>query len=352
MPKRHFLQQAHSHADKHPVAGQLASEKLDGMRCWYDGGISRGINVLDIPWANTTKDKKTIYATGLWSRYGKIIYAPDWWLDRLPSFPLDGELHTGRGKFQQTMSFVRKHTPVDSEWQQVNYAVFDSPNLSQILFDSHINQGSYTRDIVGCEQWLDDSSLWNHLPAGITYAQVYAFLLRNLPTQDNIQLVAQHVITSQLELDEFAAQVAALHGEGVILRDPEACYTATRSHSITKLKPYHDDEATVVGYITGRQTDKGSKLLGLMGAMILDYKGQRLELSGFTDKERKLYGYYAIIDSNATEWAIANPETECPDWIDAVDYDFLRGSKITFRYRELSDSLVPKEARYLRPYSE
>ena len=81
---------------KHFIGGWLMSEKLDGFRFIWDGGITRGMRADSISWANTTKDKTPKYATGLWTRYHKPIYAPKWWLDQLPEIPLDGEGWTCR----------------------------------------------------------------------------------------------------------------------------------------------------------------------------------------------------------------------------------------------------------------
>ena len=58
------------------VIGWFLSEKLDGMRAFWDGGVTRG--KYGPPWNN-----QNIKATGLWSRYAKVIHAPDWFLDLL-----------------------------------------------------------------------------------------------------------------------------------------------------------------------------------------------------------------------------------------------------------------------------
>src|SRR4051812_11621145 len=77
---------------KHRIGGMYASEKLDGMRAiWIPAARGRPID--SVPFANIEKDKKVPYATGLFSRYGKIIYAPKAFLDGLPNDRcLDGEL--------------------------------------------------------------------------------------------------------------------------------------------------------------------------------------------------------------------------------------------------------------------
>ena len=139
--------------------------------------------------------------------------------------------------------------------------------------------------------------------------------------------------------------------DGLIIRHPDKVWMPERVYSVLKVKPWDDAEGTVIGYITGRETDKGSKLLGMMGALILDFNGKRLELSGFTEDERKLVvciGSSAGENGDAKNWAIKHPEKECPDWIEAVD--FPRGSVVTFKYRGLSNDGIPQEARYWRKY--
>ena len=352
--KRHFLQQAKVFNEaKHGVIGQLMSEKLDGMRAFWDGGVSRGHAALDVPWANTEKDKKIVYATGLWSRYGKVIHAPDWWLDKLPLIPLDGELFTGRGKFQQTMSFCRKHTPVYSEWEQVQFMVFDSPCLSNVLYDSHIKQGSYDKQLVGCKEWIETyGGEWNHTDPKIPFQESYAMFDEHTHLSSICQPIKQIQVLSHEQYSDFVAEVAMLNGEGVILRSPSASYIAERPDHITKIKPFLDAEAEVIGYVTGRETDRGSKLLGMMGALVVKYNNRIFKLSGFTDRERSLTNTSRGQTDNyedATLWAYAHPETSCPDWIEATY--FPRGSFVTFLYRELSDEGIPKDARYFRKYT-
>src|SRR6056297_2593239 len=99
--RREFLLLADTFkADKHNPIGMIASEKLDGNRCFYDGGITRGVDTINVPWSaihhpktGKVKDKIKPKATGLWSRYANPIQAPDWFLDQLPPVPLDGELY-------------------------------------------------------------------------------------------------------------------------------------------------------------------------------------------------------------------------------------------------------------------
>ena len=83
---REFLQLADSlDTKKHKIGGFYVSEKLDGTRAFWDGGITRGLPTASVPWASVadpkTGDRKAKIkpvSTGLWSRYGNPIMAPDW----------------------------------------------------------------------------------------------------------------------------------------------------------------------------------------------------------------------------------------------------------------------------------
>ena len=138
---REYLQLAHVYKpDKHGIGGWYASEKLDGMRAYWDGGISRGKLTSQVPYANTAKDFKRLtppVASGLWSRYGKVIHAPDWFLDKLPeNLPLDGELYMGVGRFQDLISCVKRYK---ADWEEVQYIVFDSPSDYYMFSPGKIN---------------------------------------------------------------------------------------------------------------------------------------------------------------------------------------------------------------------
>jgi DNA ligase-1 len=344
MAKQHFLQQAQTYCPaKHSIIGLWGSEKLDGIRCFWDGGISRGLPTTEVPWANVAKDKKPFVATGLWSRYGKAIFAPDWFLDQLPKFPLDGELWSGRKNFQQTKSIVSTHIPT-ARWHQVAFVIFDQPCIYHIMRDRVIDIPNYYKELTGVADWLQASGAKQQGPR--RYADTYQFLKDHLVRTNNLNLLKQQVFHDTKQAVEFAKQLTLEQAEGAVFRRADALYVTERTYSLLKLKPELDSEATVVGYVTGRETAKGSKLLGMMGAMIVEWRGKRFKLSGFTDTERQLVSDFSHV--NAFIWASTYPEQECPSHIYAPA--FPRGSTVTFSYRELSDDGVPKEARFLRTY--
>jgi DNA ligase-1 len=81
----------------------LVSEKLDGVRAYWDG-------------------KQLV------SRQGNHFNAPAWFTKDFPQQALDGELWMARNSFQQTVSTVRKNNPIDKEWRQISYQLFELPH--------------------------------------------------------------------------------------------------------------------------------------------------------------------------------------------------------------------------------
>jgi DNA ligase 1 len=353
MAKREFLMLAHPYSpDKCPsIGGWFMSEKLDGIRAFWDGGHTRGMLAANVPFANVEKDFRYIAqpkSTGLWSRYGKTIQAPGWWLDTLPPFPLDGELYMGPGKFQQVASTV-KQMEADERWRQVQYRIFDAPAARVVFANGEINTTNFKKKFVGilnffpnCPDRLSD----------LRYYKVLEMMREAIKDQPT------HALHSQFELSykESEARIQIRNacdafveagGEGIMLRHPTSFWSPQRSWQLLKFKPYLDDEAEVIGYVWGRETDLGSKLLGMMGALIVMWKGIKFELSGFTDAERQMHYNrnfeLAFAEGKAHPGEIARFQFE--------NLSFPIGSKVTFKYRELTDAGVPKEARYWRKFS-
>jgi DNA ligase-1 len=244
---------------------------------------------------------------------------------------LDGELYSGRGKFQQVISTVKKFVPIDDEWEQIDYMVFDAPSDYMFLAPGKINNPQWTLELEDCR----------HLPPveGRPDPFPYHKVLRMFEL-GKWELFAPALFVKQYRLPiqtEAAATMVisildgtvAKGGEGLMLRKPESVWEPCRSHNLLKVKPFSDAEATVVGYVWGK-----GKLEGLMGALVVECMGRIFELSGFTDEERTLSQAYGM------------PGTSVSD--DVTSNHFPRGSAVTFKYRELTDDGVPKEARYWR----
>ncbi|MDY0164622.1 DNA ligase [Desulfobotulus sp.] len=205
------------------VTGWFMSEKLDGVRAIWNG-------------------------SALISRNGNEFKAPEWFLDSLPKDTfLDGELFMGRSMFQKTVGAVRKQTPVDSEWKQIRYCVFDAPEASG------------------------------------TFEQRMAFLNKTL-SQNPIVSVVDHVVCTGVDhLHSLSEKLLALGAEGVMLRRPGSTYENKRSGSLLKFKPLETDEATIIGFQDGE-----GKHSGRVGAIVCDWKGIVFRLgTGLSDALRE-----------------------------------------------------------------
>lgn len=328
---------------KHRVAGMMLSKKLDGMRCLYLPA-TKGMAVKDIPFANRDKDSRSHVATGLWSRYGKIIHCPAEFTAGWPDYPLDGELYIGRQSFQQLMSTVKDLVPDQTKWASVTYMVFDSPTYEQVFATGRINNPQYTKKMV-----LEDNMLALGLssgPAPYRFEQTYHKLKRDLKPTSTLSLLDQRLTpfnTDQAEklIETELDEETSAGGEGLMLRIPTSFWVPERTWELLKIKKLQDDECTVEGFYAG-EIGKDGKLRGMLGSLLVRWKHGTFKLSGYTDDERQLHPY-------ASAWAWDHPgELFDVSYIPLVSTRFTVGESITFRYTELTDSNVPKCARFLR----
>ena len=201
------------------------SEKLDGVRAYWDG-------------------KKLI------SRQGNVYHAPDWFTKGFPKLPLDGELWIKRSTFEQLVSTVRKDKPIDSEWKQVKYMIFDLP----------ASGSSFTDRLAELHQLLDE--------------------------HDNpyCQLITQYRVADHDELQEKLKTVIKLGGEGLMLHKGDSIYKSGRTSDILKVKTFQDAEAIVIAHLPGKD-----KYEGMLGAVLVEMPdGKRFKIgTGFKDKDRK-----------------------------------------------------------------
>jgi DNA ligase-1 len=188
------------------------------------------------------------------------------------------------------------------------------------------------------------------LDEGSTFADEYRWLQEVLGGSEHAVAHDQFTLASadfyaRAEIEEYISEVLDKGGEGVIIRDPAAIWMPKRVNALLKYKPYFDSEGTITGFTSGRKTDKGSKHLGKIGALILSVdtlvaKGKRLELSGLTDEER------LFETRDMSEVASRHPGEDMS--ANFQGKHFKVGQTVTFKYRELSDDGIPKEARYFR----
>jgi DNA ligase-1 len=205
------------------LVGFWISEKLDGVRAYWDG-------------------KQFI------SRLGNRFYAPSWFVEGLPSFPLDGELWGGRKKFQRTVGIVKRQDE-NELWKELMYVVFDAPS-HDAGFEERIAHAKAVLEVSACKY---------------------------------VRVLEQERCVDHDHLKSELARVEALGGEGLMMRKPGSRYEIGRSTTLYKVKTFHDDEAVVVGYAPGQGKHKGR-----VGALILEMpNGTRFNAgTGLSDAER------------------------------------------------------------------
>ncbi|SMN17103.1 DNA ligase (ATP) [uncultured Candidatus Thioglobus sp.] len=209
--------------DSKSIVGWVMSEKLDGIRGFWNGEqlISRG---------------------------GNPIHAPIWFTQNYPPFAIDGELWTKRGDFENISSIVRSKDSGD-RWHKITHQIFEVPNQSGGLLER--------------------------------LAILKAYLAKNPNTP--ISIIPQIKIDVKKQLSNFLEEVVSDKGEGVVVRNPDTAYQTGRLSSALKVKKYFDTECTVLKILLGK--GKYTGMMGSVLCQVAD--GRQLKVgSGFKDKDR------------------------------------------------------------------
>ena len=204
------------------IEGWVMSEKLDGVRAYWDGAR-------------------------LISRQGNVFRAPPYFTHGFPPFPVDGELFSRRGEFERIAAIVRSGE--DKGWHSLKLHVFDVPQAP----------GDLRQRLGVLEKYLQER------PAA------------------HITVIPQYPVGHRAHLQAFLQAVEQQGGEGVIVRDPAAPYTAGRSRQMLKLKRTLDDECTVVAHHAGKGRHQGR--LGALSCR--NARGVFRIGAGFSDADRE-----------------------------------------------------------------
>lgn len=239
---------ANTYSDDIEIADYWVSEKLDGVRAYWDG-------------------------QQLLSRQGNIIHAPDWFIADFPMNKLDGELWVARGMFEDTLSTVRKYQPVEQEWRRVRYRLFELPEA----------EGTFTQRLA---------------------------MLKILAAKSGyIQHITQYRLTSLSALQAKLDEVVEQGGEGLMLHYADALYRTGRSDVLLKLKKHQDAEARVIAHLPGKGKHLGR--LGALLLEMPSGKRFKLG-GGFSDVQREkpppvgsavTYKYYGLSQRGIPKFA-------------------------------------------------
>lgn len=218
------LQKPMSYQGDESVKNWVMSEKLDGVRGYWDG-------------------KK------LMTRNGNPIQAPDWFLKNFPDFELDGELWSDRGEFNLIQSTVLDTVPGEG-WRMITYNVFEAPDSA----------GDFLSRLERVKRWFQEH-----------------------PNQ-HVTIIPQIRCQGSDHLEQFLDEIVLKGGEGVIVKDPSRHYETGRSAYSLKVKKFEDMEGVVIAQNPGKGKFEG--LLGSL-TLRLD-NGVEFKLgSGFSLSERK-----------------------------------------------------------------
>jgi DNA ligase len=200
------------------------SEKLDGIRAYWDG-------------------------TGLITRGGHLVRAPQEFTAGFPAEPLDGELWMGRGRFEELSGAVRREEPDPDVWRDIRYLVFDLPAAD----------GPFGARLTRLQGLVEASA------------------------SRRLAMVEQFRVPDHAALMERLTAVVARGGEGLMLHRDDAPYRGRRTDDLLKVKPYLDSEALVIAHVPGKE-----KYEGMLGALLVeDGDGRRFRIgTGFTDAQR------------------------------------------------------------------
>ena len=219
------LSLANVYRDNVDLKAYWVSEKLDGVRAWWDG-------------------------EALYSRRGNRFNAPAAFVEGFPGVALDGELWMGRGTFERLSGIVRRQPTREDAWRGVRYMVFDLPDHPG-TFDQRLAR---LREMFGTTE------------------------------TSTIALVEQFRVADDAGLMAVLNRIVASGGEGLMLRKGDSYYRRGRSNDLLKLKIHQDAEAVVVAHLPGQ-----GKYTGMLGSLLVEMPdGRRFRLgTGFSDEMRR-----------------------------------------------------------------
>ena len=246
------------------VIGYYMSEKLDGYRALFYNG------------------KEPMFL----SRNNKPFHAPKWFVEdigrKLPEgILLDGELYTKRGDFRG-MGIVRKKNPIDSEWKNIRYMVFDLPLVNRPFYERY---------------------------------EIMTQLIKDIPY---VELVEHTLIESEEQFNKTYKKLIDKGAEGVMLRNPDSYYEQKRSSNLLKVKDFLDDEVIVedMEYGTGKYSN-------VMGNLIVRWAKHSPNAKKTTNTFRVGSGFS---DEEREKWKTL----------------FKKGTLLTIRYFELTNTGKPR----------
>lgn len=197
------LQKAKTYDKSQKIKNWMMSEKLDGIRAYWNG-------------------------KNLISKNGNIIFAPKYFIKDFPNFELDGELWTKRNDFENIQSIVLDKTP-SKHWKQITYNIFEVPNA----------KGDFLTRLEKIKNWQKKNK------------------------NEYIKIIKQIRCKNKAHLDQYLNELIKKQAEGIILKNPNLDYFTGRSSNVLKVKKFNDMEGEVIGINYNENTPEKSKFKSL-----------------------------------------------------------------------------------------
>ena len=218
------LQHPGTYTGTQDVAGWLMSEKLDGIRGYWNG-------------------------KQLLTRQGRVIHAPGWFTENFPPFALDGELWRKRNDFAFVQQTVLDAVP-STNWRDITYNIFEVPGAD----------GDFPTRLDKAGRWFD------------------------VHPATHVRIIEQIECQGTDHLDDFLGKIESMGGEGIVIKDPSLPFEAGRSAHVLKVKNFSDMEGTVIAHNPGKGQFEG--MLGSLTLRLEN--GIQFKLgTGFTLAQRK-----------------------------------------------------------------
>jgi len=190
MLKSSFLMHGREwHKDQDDPTGWVMSEKLDGIRAFWDG-------------------------SNLYTKHGNLINAPKDFISTLPhDIFLDGELWSGYDSFEKLKSIIiQSSLNQDPQlWNSVKFFIFDTPK----------HEGNYQQ---------------RHAFAQSSISQC----------NQNISIIPIQICSGVDHLLSVLNDIDKKKGEGIMLYHPQANYQSGRTNVLLKVKAYKEDDVKFI----------------------------------------------------------------------------------------------------------
>ena len=180
--------------------------------------------------------------------------------------------------------------------------------------------GIVRKDVPDDGEWRQVRYMIFELPGAPGTFRERAEVMRQIARDAKVpwlREIEQFPVVDRTSLQKRFKEVVKAGGEGLMLHRADALYETGRSDTLLKMKPWEDAEAVVIGHVPGK-----GKYAGMLGALRLRATdGREFAVgTGFTDAQR--------LDPPAL------------------------GSTVTYRYRDLTNSGMPRFSSFLRVRQE